>query len=217
MRKEEILAHVDHTLLKPEATWSEAESICNDALEASVASACISPVFVERAADVLQGRMPLCTVIGFPHGTPTSKVKALEAEDAVRRGADELDMVISLSMVKEGRFSPLLEEIRRVKEVSQGRVLKVIVEACLLTEKEKIRLCHLLSESGADYMKTSTGFSSGGATIEDVRLFRSELAPHMKIKAAGGIRTWEVAETFLRAGADRIGSSALVPLAKAEK
>lgn len=217
MRKEEILAHVDHTLLKPEATWSEAESICNDALEASVASACIPPVFVERAADVLQGRMPLCTVIGFPHGTSTSKVKALEAEDAVRRGADELDMVISLSMVKEGRFSPLLEEIRRVKEVSQGRVLKVIVEACLLTEKEKIRLCHLLSESGADYMKTSTGFSSGGATIEDVRLFRSELAPHMKIKAAGGIRTWEVAEAFLRAGADRIGSSALVSLAKAEK
>lgn len=215
MKREDILAHVDHTLLRPEATWSEAEATCGDAVEASVASVCLSPVFVERAAGMLQGRLPLCTVIGFPHGTSTGRVKALEAEDAVKRGADELDMVISLSMVKERRFSALLEEIRGVKEASQGRLLKVIVEACLLTEEEKIRLCHLVSESGADYIKTSTGFSSGGATIEDVRLFREELAPHVKIKAAGGIRTWKAAEAFLAAGADRIGSSALVPLAKA--
>jgi len=214
MEKKEILHKVDHTILKPEATWDEVKKICDEGIWGSCASLCISPVFVERAAEYVEGSIPICTVVGFPHGNSTTASKAFEAAQAVKEGAREVDMVIHVGMVKEGRWDKVLEDIRAVKEACAGELLKVIVEACLLTEEEKIRLCQLVSQSGAEYIKTSTGFSTGGATVADVQLFRREIAPHVKIKAAGGIRSFEAAEAFLKAGADRLGSSALVPLAK---
>lgn len=214
MEMKELLHKVDHTILKPEATWREVKLICDEGLWARAATVCISPVFVAKAADYLQGRLPICTVIGFPHGTTTTQTKVGETKIAIESGANEVDMVIHVGMVKEKKWDRVLKELCAVKEACEGRLLKVIVEACLLTEEEKIQLCHLVSESGAEYIKTSTGYSSGGATLEDVSLFRTQIAPHVKIKAAGGIRNFETAEAFLRAGADRIGSSALIPMAK---
>ena len=214
MEKREILQKVDHTILKPEATWAEVRAICDEGFWGSCASLCISPVFVERAAAYVEGSIPICTVVGFPHGSSTTASKAFEAAQAVKEGASEIDMVIHVGMVKEGRWEKVLEDISAVKEACAGQLLKVIVEACLLTQEEKVKLCQLVSQSGAEYIKTSTGFSTGGATIGDVQLFRRELAPHVKIKAAGGIRSFEAAEAFLKVGADRLGSSALVPLAK---
>lgn len=213
MNDKEILKHVDHTILKPEATWVEAKQICDEGLWGQTASVCLSPCFVPTAVEYLAGRLTVCTVIGFPHGNVDTKVKAFEAEQARRAGATEIDMVISLGLVKEGRWDDLLSQVRAVKSAGEDALLKVIVEACLLTQEEKIRLCTLVSEAGADYIKTSTGFSSGGANVEDVTLFRQHIAPGVKIKAAGGIRRFEAARAFLDAGADRIGSSALVPLA----
>lgn len=216
MTKQQILQQVDHTILKPEATWMQVQAVCDEALWGGVASVCLSPCHVAEAAKYLGAHLPICTVIGFPHGTSEWRVKAFEAECARASGATELDLVLSLGLVKEGRWSAVLDELRSLRTAADGAILKVIVETCLLTQEEKRRLCALVSEAGADYIKTSTGFSSGGATLADVRLFRAELATSVKIKAAGGIRSFESAQAFLEAGADRIGSSALVALAKAE-
>lgn len=210
-----ILSKCDHTLLKQEATLAQIIQLCDDGIAFGCASVCIPAAYVRQAAEHVGNRLKICTVIGFPNGYSTTAVKVFETEDAIRNGADEIDMVINIGWAKDARWSELLEEIKAVKAVCQGRILKVIVEACLLTEAEKIKLCELVSRSGADYIKTSTGFSTGGATREDVALFKSHIAPHVKIKAAGGVRTWADAEDFIALGADRLGSSALVGLAKA--
>jgi deoxyribose-phosphate aldolase len=217
MNKQEILTHVDHTILTPTATWEQVKQVCDESLEFGVASACIPPKYVKKAADHVGSKLKLCTVVGFPNGYSTPEVKAFETEDAVRNGADEIDMVINLGLVKSGDWEGLVKEIRAVKASCRGRILKVIVECCLLTQEEKTAVCRAISISGADFIKTSTGFSTGGATLEDVALFRRCLSPDVRIKAAGGIRTFEQAQQFLDAGADRIGSSSLVALAKEAK
>ena len=210
-----ILAAVDHTLLAQGATWAEIRQVCDDAIHYGCASVCIPPSFVARAAAYGAGRIPICTVIGFPNGYATTAVKCAEAADAVDNGADELDMVINLGWVKDGELDRVLEEIRAVKAACRGRVLKVIVETCLLTEEEKIALCGVVSQSGADYIKTSTGFAGGGATREDVALFAAHIQPPLKIKAAGGIAGLKDAEDFLRLGASRLGTSRIVRAVKA--
>ena len=211
----EILAAVDHTLLRQDARWEEIRQVCDDGIRYRCASVCIPPSYVARARDYAAGRIPICTVIGFPNGYSTTAAKCFEARDAVDSGAGEIDMVINLGWVKDSRWEDLLAEIRAVKEACGGRLLKVIVETCLLTEAEKLRLCDIVSRSGADYIKTSTGFSSGGATREDVALFAAHKAPHLKIKAAGGISGLEDAEEFLRLGASRLGTSRIVKAVKA--
>lgn len=217
MEIKSMLQHVDHTILSPQAKWEEVKIICEEAKWGQAASVCIPPCYVSQAADYLNGSIPVCTVVGFPHGNVTSEIKALEAEHALGSGAVEIDMVINLGMVKDERWDDLLSELCTLRAVCQGYVLKVIVETCLLTEEEKRKLCHLVSEAKADYIKTSTGFSTGGATAEDVRLFRAILPKEVKIKASGGIRSFEAAQAMLEAGADRLGSSALIPLAKQKK
>lgn len=209
-----ILSKCDHTLLKQEATLAQILQLCDDGIAFGCASVCIPAAYVRQAAEHVGNRLKICTVIGFPNGYSTTAVKVFETEDAIRNGADEIDMVINIGWAKDARWDELLAEMKSVKTACQGRILKVIVEACLLTEAEKIKLCELVSRSGADYIKTSTGFSTGGATREDVALFKSHIAPHVKIKAAGGVRTWADAEDFIALGADRLGSSALVGLAK---
>ena len=215
MDPKQILRHCDHTLLRPTATWPEIRQVCDDALAFGCASACIPPAYIRQAAGHVGNELKLCTVIGFPNGSSTTAVKVFETEDAIRGGADEIDMVINLGWVKEERWDDVLGELRAVKASCRGRILKVIVEACLLDRTEKIRLCRLIIEAGADYIKTSTGFSTGGATREDVALFRAYIGPEVKIKAAGGIRTLEDAADFLLLGADRLGTSAIVSLVKA--
>ena len=212
-----ILSHVDHTLLRPTATWEEVRALCDEGVAFATASVCIPAVHVADAAAYLAGRLPVCTVIGFPTGYTTTAAKCFEAADAVKNGASEIDMVIPLGRLREGRDADVLADIRAVKEACDGRLLKVIVETCLLTEEEKVRVCGIVSESGADFIKTSTGFSTGGATREDVALFAAHVAPHVRIKAAGGIRSFRDAEDFLALGADRLGTSALVKLAKEAK
>lgn len=214
MEKQEILRFVDHTLLKQTATWEEIREICREGLENGTASVCIPPAFVAQASEYLQGRPPVCTVIGFPNGYQTTGTKAFEAAEAVKNGADEIDMVIHVGWAKEGRFQDILTEIDCVKEACGGKLLKVIIETCLLTEAEKIALCGVVGRSKAEFIKTSTGFAGGGATLEDIRLFREHLPEGKKIKAAGGIRSVEDAEAFLAAGADRLGSSSLVALCR---
>lgn len=214
MEKQEILRFVDHTLLKQTATWEEIREICREGLENGTASVCIPPAFVAQASEYLQGRLPVCTVIGFPNGYQTTATKAFEAAEAVKNGADEIDMVIHVGWAKEGRFQDILTEIDCVKEACGGKLLKVIIETCLLTEAEKIALCGVVGRSKAEFIKTSTGFAGGGATLEDIRLFREHLPEGKKIKAAGGIRSVEDAEAFLAAGADRLGSSSLVALCR---
>lgn len=209
-----ILSKCDHTLLKQESTWDQIREICDDGMHFGCASVCIPASYVRQAAAHVGNCLKICTVIGFPNGYSTTAVKVFETEDAIRGGADEIDMVINIGWAKDAKWDALLSEIKAVKEACQGRILKVIVEACLLNQVEKEKLCELVSLSGADFIKTSTGFSTGGASREDVTLFRSRLAPHVKIKAAGGIRTWTDAEDFIRLGADRLGTSALVGLAK---
>ena len=211
---QKILAAVDHTLLRPEATWEEIRQICDDGAACGCASVCIPPSHVERAADYMGDKLPVCTVIGFPNGYSTTAVKCFEAEDAVAKGAGEIDMVIDIGWVRDRRWEDILGEIRAVKEACGGHILKVIVETCLLTREEKVRLCQIVSESGADFIKTSTGFSTGGATREDVALFRENVAPHVKIKASGGISTLQDAEDFLALGASRLGTSRIVKLVK---
>ncbi len=209
-----ILSHVDHTLLRPTATWEEVRTLCDEGVAFATASVCIPAIHVADAAAYLAGRLPVCTVIGFPTGYTTTAAKCFEAADAVKNGASEIDMVIPLGRLREGRDADVLADIRAVKAACDGRLLKVIVETCLLTEEEKVRVCGIVSESGADFIKTSTGFSAGGATREDIALFAAHVAPHVRIKAAGGIRSFCDAEDFLALGADRLGTSALVKLAK---
>ena len=216
MELKTILAAVDHTLLKQESTWADIQTICDDAMKYHTASVCIPACYVAQATEYMKGRadaVKVCTVIGFPNGYSTTKTKCFEAEDAVANGAEEIDMVINVGMLKEGRDEDVLAEINAVKAACHGRLLKVIIETCLLTEEEKRRLCRIVSDSGADYIKTSTGFSTGGATREDVALLRACCDAHVKVKAAGGISSLEDAEAFIRLGADRLGTSRIVKLA----
>ena len=212
MDRKEILKHVDHTILNTTTTWAQVKKICDEGMRHETASVCIPPRLVRKAAEYVNGKLKICTVIGFPNGYQTPEVKVFETEDAIRGGADEIDMVINLGLVKAGDWEGVLQEIKAIKASCNGRILKVIVEACQLTEEEKKKICRVVSMSGADYIKTSTGFSTGGATVEDVALFRREVDPDVKVKAAGGIRTFEQAQAMLEAGADRIGASALVAL-----
>ena len=213
MEQNEILSRVDHTLLTPRATWEQVRALCDEGKQFGVASVCIPPRYVKRANDYAGG-LKICTVIGFPNGYATPEVKVFETEDAIRDGADEIDMVINQGLAKAGDWEGVLTEIKAVKESCKGRILKVIIEACNFTREEKIALCRVVSMSGAEFIKTSTGFAAGGATVEDVQLFREHISPDMRIKAAGGIRTFEQAQAMLEAGADRIGASALVALAR---
>lgn len=211
---EEILSRVDHTLLKQTAGWPEIQEICDDAVLYGAASVCIPPSFVKRAAKYLDGRMKVCTVIGFPNGYSTTVVKRFETEDAIANGADEIDMVINLGDVKDGRWEQVREEIALLKRCCGDKVLKVIVETCLLTEEEKVRMCAIVTETGADYIKTSTGFAGRGATFEDVALFARHIGEHTKIKAAGGIDSLETAEHFIELGASRLGTSRIIKIIK---
>ena len=217
MELSEILARCDHTLLSVTATGEEIRSLCDEAIEYGCASVCIPPCHVLGAKNYVGDQMKICTVIGFPNGYSTTEVKVFETEDAIRNGADEIDMVINIGWVKDRKWDALLEEIKAVKESCQGRILKVIVETCLLTEEEKIKMCELVTASGAEYIKTSTGFSTGGATREDVALFAKHVGPGVKIKAAGGIASLKDAEDFLALGADRLGTSRIVKLAKGQQ
>lgn len=212
MELKEILSKVDHTLLAQGATWEDIRGICDDGLAYGTASVCIPPSYVARAREYLGDRLAVCTVIGFPNGYATTAVKCFETEDAVKNGADEIDMVINIGWVKDKRWDDVLGEIKTIKASCKGRILKVIVEACLLTQEEKIKMCQLVSESGADYIKTSTGFSTGGATAHDIALFAEHVKGRCRIKAAGGISTVEDIETFLDLGADRLGTSRAVKL-----
>ena len=212
-----ILAAVDHTLLTQTATWAEIRQVCGDGAAYGCASVCIPAGYVKQAADYLEGRLPVCTVIGFPNGYSTTAAKVFEAKDAIANGAKEIDMVINIGWAKDGRWDALLSEIRAVKGVCGPLVLKVIVETCLLTDEEKVKLCGIVSDSGADFIKTSTGFSSAGATREDVALFKANVAPHVKIKAAGGISTLQDAADFLELGAHRLGTSRIVKLIKGQR
>ena len=217
MDTEKILAHCDHTLLKQESTWEQIREVCDDGLKYRCASVCIPASYVRRAAEHVGNALKICTVIGFPNGYSTTAVKVFETEDAIRNGADEIDMVINIGWVKDRRWEDLLTEIKAVKASCQGRILKVIVEACLLTEEEKIKMCEIDTASGAEYIKTSTGFSTGGATREDVALFARHIGSGVKIKAAGGISTLQDAEDFLALGADRLGTSRIVKLVKGQQ
>lgn len=217
MEIKEILSRVDHTLLKQESTWEQIKEICDDGVKYGCASVCIPASFVKQAADYLGNSLKVCTVIGFPNGYSTTAVKVFETEDAIRNGADEIDMVANIGWIKDGRWNDLEEEIRAVKTSCQGRILKVIIETCLLTEEEKIAMCRIVTAAGADYIKTSTGFSTGGATREDVALFKAHVGPGVKIKAAGGISSLQDAEDFINLGADRLGTSRIVKLVKGQQ
>ena len=208
-----ILAKVDHTLLSVTATWDEIRDICDDGIKYQTASVCIPPCFVKRAAEYTQGRVKICTVIGFPNGYSTAEVKAFEAKCAVKDGADEIDMVINQGDLKEGRHATILTEINRVKEACGDKILKVIIETCNLTDEEKVNMCRIVEQSDADFIKTSTGFGKGGATFEDIALFAENIKTK-KIKAAGGIKTIADAEKFIELGADRLGTSRIVKIVK---
>ncbi|MBR3704134.1 MAG: deoxyribose-phosphate aldolase [Oscillospiraceae bacterium] len=214
MELNKILSTVDHTLLAQGATWEEIRAICDDGMKYATASVCIPASYVKRAKEYVGEKLAICTVIGFPNGYSTTAVKCFETEDAVKNGADEIDMVINVGWVKDKRWDDLLNEIRAIKESCGGKLLKVIIETCLLTDEEKIKLCEIVSESGADYIKTSTGFAGGGATREDVALFAKFVQPHVKIKAAGGISNLQDAEDFIALGASRLGTSRIVKAVK---
>lgn len=214
MDQRELLRTVDHTLLAPAARWEEIRALCGDAVRYQTASVCIPASYVRQAKDYVGDRMAVCTVIGFPNGYDTTASKVFQTKDALENGADEIDMVLNLGWVKDGLFDQVLGEIRAVKDACGSHILKVIVETCLLTREEKIRLCEIVTQSGADFIKTSTGFSTGGATFEDVELFREHVGPGVRIKAAGGISTLADAERFLALGASRLGTSRVVRLIK---
>ena len=214
MELNEILSKVDHTLLAQTATWEEIRAICDDGMKYHTASVCIPASYVKQAAEYVDGKLAICTVIGFPNGYSTSASKCFEATDAVHNGAEEVDMVINIGWVKDQRWDDLLEEIKAVKQHCEGRLLKVIIETCLLTDEEKIKMCEIVSDSGADYIKTSTGFSTAGATFHDVELFAKHVKPGVKIKAAGGISSLEDAEKFIELGASRLGTSRVVKIVK---
>ncbi len=215
MELKSILEKCDHTLLAQTAAWEEIRAVCDDGMKYGCASVCIPASYVRQAADYMSGRLPVCTVIGFPNGYDTTAAKCFMAKDAVDNGAEEVDMVINLGWVKDRRWDDLLAEIRAVKAACGGKLLKVIIECCLLTDEEKVKLCEIVTNSGADYIKTSTGFGGGGATREDVALFAKHVGPHVKIKAAGGIASLEDAEDFIALGASRLGTSRIVKAVKA--
>ena len=214
MELKEILAKCDHTLLGQASTWNEIKGICDDGIKYATASVCIPASFVKQAKEYVGDKLAICTVIGFPNGYATTAAKCFMASDAVDNGADEVDMVINIGWAKEGKWEEITAEIAAIKKACKGKLLKVIIETCLLTDEEKIALCKCVSDSGADYIKTSTGFSTAGATFHDVELFAKHVAPHVKIKAAGGISSLEDAEKFIQLGASRLGTSRVVKIAK---
>ena len=214
MELKDILAKCDHTLLAQTATWADIKAICDDGMKYSTASVCIPASFVQQAKEYVGDKLAICTVIGFPNGYATTAAKCFMAHDAVSHGADEVDMVINLGWAKEGKWAELTEEIRQIKAHCCGKILKVIIETCLLTDEEKIAMCKVVTDAGADYIKTSTGFSTAGATFADVELFAKHIGPNVKIKAAGGISSLEDAEKFIALGADRLGTSRIVKIAK---
>ncbi len=214
MEKEKILAMVDHTLLAQTATWEEIKVILDDAMRYQTASACIPASYVKQAAEYVEGKIPICTVIGFPNGYSTTAVKVFETKDAIVNGAVEIDMVINIGWLKDRKYEELETEIREIHEACEGHVLKVIIETCLLTEEEKVKMCEIVTRAGVEYIKTSTGFSKAGATIEDVTLMKKCVGKSVKVKAAGGIASFEDAENFVACGADRLGTSRLVKLVK---
>lgn len=217
MELKDILRKCDHTLLTQTATWEEIKALCDDGIRFETATVCIPASFVKQAKDYVGERLGVCTVIGFPNGYDTTAAKCFMATDAVENGADEVDMVINIGWAKEGKWDAITGEIAAVKKACKGKCLKVIIETCLLTKEEKIEACKCVSDSGADFIKTSTGFSKAGATFEDVALFKAHVAPHVKIKAAGGISSLEDAEKFIELGADRLGTSRIVKIAKGMK
>ncbi len=214
MDKKLIFEKVDHTLLTQTATWEEIKEICDDAITYGVASVCIPPSYVKQVKEYVQDKMAVCTVIGFPNGYNSTAVKVFETKDAIANGADEIDMVINLGMLKDKRYDELLEEIKQLKAACGKHILKVIIETCLLTDEEKIKMCEIVTEAGADFIKTSTGFSKSGATFDDVALFAKHVGKEVKIKAAGGIASFDDAEKFIELGASRLGTSRIVKLAK---
>lgn len=213
----DILSRVDHTLLSQSATWQEIMAICDDGMKYQTASVCIPASYVKMAKEYVGDKLSICTVIGFPNGYSTTDAKVFETADAVKNGADEIDMVINIGMLKDKRYDDILSEIKAIKQACNGKLLKVIIETCLLTDEEKIRMCEIVSDSGADYIKTSTGFSTAGATFEDVKLFAEHVKPHVKIKAAGGISSIKDAEDFISFGASRLGTSRIVKIVKQEE
>lgn len=214
MNISEILSHCDHTLLAVDATWEQIKGTCDDGIKYNTASVCIPASYVKQAKEYVGEKLAICTVIGFPNGYSTSAVKAYEAADAVKNGADEIDMVINVGMLKDKKYSEILEEIKAVKAACSGKILKVIIETCLLTDEEKIQMCRIVTESGADFIKTSTGFSKAGATREDIKIFAENIGKNVKMKAAGGIRSLEDAEDYLNLGCERLGTSAIVKIVK---
>lgn len=215
MELKEILSKCDHTLLAQTATWSEIKALCDDGMKYACASVCIPASYVAQAVEYVAGKLPICTVIGFPNGDSTTKAKCYEASDAADNGAEEIDMVINLGWVKDEKWDDLLVEIKAVKAACKGKLLKVIIETCFLTDAEKIKLCEIVTASGAEFIKTSTGFGGGGATREDVALFKAHVGPNVQIKAAGGIADLKDAEDFIALGADRLGTSRVVKAVKA--
>lgn len=216
MTHQEILSKVDHTLLAQTATWEQIKGICDDAMKYQTASVCIPPCYVKPAKEYMGDKMAVCTVIGFPNGNHTTATKVFETKEAIENGADEVDMVINVGQLKAGNDAYVLNEIKALKEAAGDKILKVIIETCLLTEEEKIKMCALVTEAGADFIKTSTGFSTGGATFEDIALFAKHVGPDVKIKAAGGISSFDDAEKFISLGASRLGTSRLVKIEKAQ-
>lgn len=216
MKESEILKHVDHTLLLQTSTWEEIRQICDDAMKYQTASVCIPPSYVKQASDYVQGNMAVCTVIGFPNGYMTTKTKEFETKDAIANGASEIDMVINIGWLKDQKYDLIEEEIRVLKAACGDKILKVIIETCLLTEDEKIKMCEIVTKSGADYIKTSTGFSTAGATFADIELFAKNIGEGVKMKAAGGIASMDDAEKFLSLGADRLGTSRIIKIVKNE-
>lgn len=214
MDHQKLCTYVDHTLLKQESTWEEIKNLCDDAKLFHTASVCIPPCYVKQAHDYLQGAIPVCTVIGFPNGNSTTAVKVFETKDAIANGADEIDMVINIGRLRAGEYDDVLNEIKAIKGACGEKILKVIIETCLLTEEEKVTMCRIVTESGADFIKTSTGFSKSGATFDDIALFAKNVGPDVKIKAAGGISSLEDAEKFLNLGATRLGTSRIVKILK---
>lgn len=214
MRENEILGMVDHTLLNQTAIWSEIQEICDDAIHYGTASVCIPPSFVKQVKEYVKDEVKICTVIGFPNGYMTKEVKKFETRDAINNGADEIDMVINIGKVKDKNYEEIADEIKELKDICGSKILKVIIETCLLTEKEKIKMCEIVTQTGADYIKTSTGFSEAGATFEDVSLFKKYVGKDVKIKAAGGISSFADAEKFIELGASRLGTSRLVKIMK---
>ena len=217
INKNEILSKVDHTFLKQTATWNDIKELCDDAIRYNTASVCIPPSFVKKAKEYVNEKMKVCTVIGFPNGYNTTDVKVFETSNAIQNGADEIDMVINIGMLKGKEYDAILNEINEIKKACGDKILKVIIETCLLTEEEKIKMCDIVSNSNADFIKTSTGFSTAGATIEDIKLFKKHIKNDKKIKAAGGISSFEDAERFIEEGASRLGTSRLVKIEKSNE